>query len=123
MLGPDPASADRATVGGSVANNATGSHSIFYGMMADHVLATSVILANGSLARFGPVEPDMLATKARVGGLEGQIYANVPAIVRQATRRNSGTLAQALASRVGLQSGSPGRSLTAVRSARQTEFR
>ena len=32
MLGPDPASAERATVGGSLANNATGAHSILYGI-------------------------------------------------------------------------------------------
>ncbi|MGA7668787.1 MAG: FAD-dependent oxidoreductase, partial [Nitrolancea sp.] len=37
MFGPDPASADRATIGGVVGNNASGSHSILYGMTADHV--------------------------------------------------------------------------------------
>jgi len=38
MIGPDPASANRATIGGSIGNNATGSHSILYGMMADNVM-------------------------------------------------------------------------------------
>ncbi|NQU29986.1 MAG: FAD-binding oxidoreductase, partial [Anaerolineae bacterium] len=33
-FGPDPASADRATMGGVIANNATGAHSICYGMAA-----------------------------------------------------------------------------------------
>ncbi len=37
MFGPDPASADRATVGGIVGNNASGSHSIRYGMTSDHL--------------------------------------------------------------------------------------
>lgn len=50
MFGPDPASADRATVGGSVANNATGAHSILYGMAADHLLSADVIFADGSAA-------------------------------------------------------------------------
>lgn len=52
QFGPDPASAERATMGGSIASNATGAHSILYGMAADHLLATDVLLADGSLAHF-----------------------------------------------------------------------
>ena len=47
MFGPDPASADRATIGGCVGNNASGSHSIVYGMTADHVKRLEVVLASG----------------------------------------------------------------------------
>ncbi|MBE0682992.1 MAG: FAD-binding protein [Anaerolineales bacterium] len=50
MYGPDPASAERATMGGVIGNNATGAHSILYGMSADHLLAADVILSDGSLA-------------------------------------------------------------------------
>lgn len=52
MFGPDPASAERATMGGVVGNNATGAHSILYGMSADHLLEAEVLLSDGSLARF-----------------------------------------------------------------------
>lgn len=52
MFGPDPASAERATMGGVIGNNATGAHSILYGMSADHLLEAEVILSDGSLARF-----------------------------------------------------------------------
>lgn len=52
MFGPDPASAERATMGGVIANNATGAHSILYGMSADHLLSADVILSDGSLATF-----------------------------------------------------------------------
>jgi FAD/FMN-containing dehydrogenase/Fe-S oxidoreductase len=52
MFGPDPASAERATMGGVIGNNATGAHSILYGMSADHLLEADVILSDGSLARF-----------------------------------------------------------------------
>ncbi|MFN2234817.1 MAG: FAD-binding oxidoreductase, partial [Anaerolineales bacterium] len=45
QFGPDPASSNRAAIGGIVANNSTGSHSILYGMTADHLLETEVILA------------------------------------------------------------------------------
>ena len=47
--GPDPASAERATMGGVIGNNATGAHSILYGMSADHLLSADIILGNGTL--------------------------------------------------------------------------
>lgn len=53
MFGPDPASAERATMGGVIANNATGAHSLSYGMTADHLLSADVISADGSLATWG----------------------------------------------------------------------
>ncbi|MYH08246.1 MAG: FAD-binding oxidoreductase, partial [Rhodothermaceae bacterium] len=37
QFGPDPASSNRAALGGIVSNNSTGSHSICYGMAADHL--------------------------------------------------------------------------------------
>ena len=82
MLGPDPASADRASVGGSIGNNATGSHSILYGMMADNLLETSIVLSDGSATRFGPVSSTELESRGRGDSLEAQLYREVPAIVR-----------------------------------------
>ncbi|MFH1183797.1 MAG: FAD-binding oxidoreductase, partial [Chloroflexota bacterium] len=55
QFGPDPASAERATMGGVVANNATGAHSILYGMTADHLVSANVLLADGSRALLGPL--------------------------------------------------------------------
>ena len=52
MFGPDPASAERATMGGVIGNNATGAHSILYGMTADHLISADVVLSDGSLATF-----------------------------------------------------------------------
>ncbi|MCX6047235.1 MAG: FAD-binding protein [Chloroflexi bacterium] len=82
MLGPDPASADRASVGGTVGNNATGSHSILYGMMADHVVGASVFLADASRAYFGPVDAASLAAKGRADTLEGRIYRELPQLIQ-----------------------------------------
>ena len=76
-FGPDPASSERAAMGGVVANNATGAHSILYGMAADHVLETDVILSDGSRASFGPVEAAELEGYRRRSGLEGEIYRRV----------------------------------------------
>ncbi len=81
QFGPDPASGDRAVLGGIVGNNSTGSHSILYGMTADHVLETNVILSDGSRASFGPVEAGELEQHQRWTGLEGQIYRRVGEIV------------------------------------------
>ncbi|MFQ5409494.1 MAG: FAD-binding oxidoreductase, partial [Anaerolineales bacterium] len=52
QYGTDPASANRATLGGIVGNNSTGAHSLLYGMTADHVLEADVVLSDGSTARF-----------------------------------------------------------------------
>ncbi len=56
QFGPDPASMERATVGGSLGNNATGAHSMLYGMAADNLLEADVVLADGSVVRLGEVD-------------------------------------------------------------------
>src|SRR5688500_4841306 len=50
MYGPDPASAIRATIGGCIGNTSTGSHSILYGMTAEHVRRLEVLFSNGERA-------------------------------------------------------------------------
>ncbi len=47
MFGPDPSSAKIATIGGVVGNNATGAHSILYGMAGDNVEACRLYLNKG----------------------------------------------------------------------------
>ncbi len=51
-IGPDPSSGNRATVGGSVANNATGAHSLKFGYIADYVIGIEAVLADGSIVEF-----------------------------------------------------------------------
>ncbi len=68
QFGPDPASADRATIGGVIGNNATGAHSIRYGMAADHILSAEVTLADGSMATFSPLPEDVLARQPGLAG-------------------------------------------------------
>jgi FAD/FMN-containing dehydrogenase/Fe-S oxidoreductase len=51
-IGPDPSSSNRATVGGCVANNATGAHSLEYGYMANYVEGIEAVLADGSIVEF-----------------------------------------------------------------------
>jgi FAD/FMN-containing dehydrogenase/Fe-S oxidoreductase len=83
MFGPDPASAERATVGGSLANNATGAHSICYGMAADHLLSAAMILADGSQANIGPVT---LARAGQIARRDGEHPGPESALYRAALR-------------------------------------
>lgn len=83
QFGPDPASSNRAAMGGIVGNNSTGSHSITYGMTADHVLETNVFLSDGSQVNFQPVEDGQLDTMRGRSGLEGKIYESVLQLLSQ----------------------------------------
>lgn len=85
MVGPDPASADRATVGGCLGNNATGMHSILYGMFGDHVPAVEAVLADGERLHLGdgaPEYPRAAALAQRVSEIlrehAGEIAARYP---------------------------------------------
>ncbi|MCK5344788.1 MAG: FAD-binding oxidoreductase, partial [Candidatus Heimdallarchaeota archaeon] len=95
QFGPDPASSNRAAMGGIVANNSTGSHSIMYGMTADHVLETNVFLSDGSNAHFKSLNSEMLHQKQSLSSLEGQLYKKIAAltdvcgnIIRESTPRH-----------------------------------
>jgi FAD/FMN-containing dehydrogenase/Fe-S oxidoreductase len=89
MVGADPASSNRATVGGMVANNSTGAHSVLYGMTADHLISADVILADGSTATLGETSspPGLLsAVSAIVARNADTIRARYP----KTWRRSSG---------------------------------
>ncbi|MBN2589076.1 MAG: FAD-binding protein [Sedimentisphaerales bacterium] len=51
-IGPDPSSASRAVIGGCVANNATGSHSLQYGYMGDYVETIEAVTVAGDVVTF-----------------------------------------------------------------------
>ena len=55
---PDPATGDRATVGGMIGNNSSGTHSIVHGKTVDHVLEVKVALADGTVLELGPETAD-----------------------------------------------------------------
>jgi FAD/FMN-containing dehydrogenase/Fe-S oxidoreductase len=76
-FGPDPATGNRAGMGGIIGNNATGSHSLIYGMSADHVIETGVVLSDGTMTTFGPLEPDLLDQRKHQPGREGDIYRQI----------------------------------------------
>jgi glycolate oxidase len=56
---PDPSSQRSATIGGNVAENASGAHTLAYGITANHVLGMEVVLADGTIAWLGGEETDL----------------------------------------------------------------
>jgi FAD/FMN-containing dehydrogenase/Fe-S oxidoreductase len=53
-FGPDVATSSRATLGGMIANNSSGSHTPVYGTTADHVNLLEIVLADGRVDLIGP---------------------------------------------------------------------
>jgi FAD/FMN-containing dehydrogenase len=47
----DPSSGERCTIGGMIANNSAGAHSVKYGAMRDWVVSVDLVLADGTPAR------------------------------------------------------------------------
>ena len=63
-FGPDVATSSRATLGGMIANNSSGSHVPFYGLTADHVLSLEIVLADGRIEQTAAPR-DSLAAQRR----------------------------------------------------------
>ena len=55
---PDPSSQRACTIGGNVAENAGGPHTLAYGVTTNHVLGLEVVLADGSVVETGG-QPDL----------------------------------------------------------------
>ena len=80
---PDVSTASRATIGGMMANNSSGARSVRYGKTIDHVLEQEVVLADGSVAIFGPIEDGTLASKCAGDTLEARGYRTIATLVAQ----------------------------------------
>jgi len=52
QFAPDVATSSRATLGGMIANNSCGAHSIVHGRTVDHVADLTVVLADGEVVKF-----------------------------------------------------------------------
>jgi FAD/FMN-containing dehydrogenase/Fe-S oxidoreductase len=55
----DISTASRATIGGMVGNNSCGARSLRYGNTRENVLSVDAVLADGTPAHFGQVNPDL----------------------------------------------------------------
>lgn len=78
-----PASRDLCTIGGIVANNSGGEKSLIYGKTEDYVKEVRMILRDGKEHTFKPLNLKQLRAKIKAGGIEGQIYRDLWALVRR----------------------------------------
>lgn len=58
MFAPDPATSSRATIGGMIGNNSSGTKSLVYGITRDHVIDTKVLLADGTVMECGALSSE-----------------------------------------------------------------
>src|SRR5215471_17182283 len=56
---PDPSSQRACTIGGNVAENAGGPHTLAYGVTTNHVLGLELVLPDGSVIETGGKAPDL----------------------------------------------------------------
>ncbi len=102
---PDVATSSRATLGGMIANNSCGAHSVLVGRTVDHVLALEVVLSDGSVARWGegaalaelarargPIRPSQLAgdVEQALAGIASEFESEIAERFPKVMRRNGG---------------------------------
>lgn len=71
---PDPATENRANIGGMIANNSAGMRSVRYGMTISHVLEIDLALATGEVLHLAPLDAEQLVAKCSLPDREGDIY-------------------------------------------------
>lgn len=97
LFGPDPSSGDMCKLGGMLANNSSGPHTLRYGSVKDNVEALRVCLQSGDwldARAYGfddPVCADLLKTHRPLRDLQSLIQENAPLIEqkRPAVSKNS----------------------------------
>ena len=71
---PDPATHSRCTLGGMIANNSCGAHSVMAGKTAENVEALEVLTYDGARFWAGPTSEGELDAIIAEGGRRGDIY-------------------------------------------------
>jgi glycolate oxidase len=81
---PDPSSQRACTIGGNVAENAGGPHTLAYGVTTNHVLGLELVLPDGTVVETGGKSPDLpgLDLVGLLTGSEGTMVLVTKVIVR-----------------------------------------
>ena len=72
---PDPATHSRCTLGGMIANNSCGAHSVMAGKTVENIEALEIVTYDGARFWVGPTQDDELERIIAAGGRQGEIYA------------------------------------------------
>ena len=78
-----PASIEYSTIGGAIANNATGEHTVKYGDMRRYVRGLRVVLANGEVIETHRLSKRELSKKLGLATFEGEIYRSVDTLLEE----------------------------------------
>lgn len=74
---PDPATHSRCTLGGMIANNSCGAHSVMAGKTVENVEALEIATYDGARFWVGPTSEAELDEVIRAGGRKGEIYSKL----------------------------------------------
>ncbi len=83
FLPPYPASLEYSTIGGAVANNASGERSVKYNDTRSFVKALRVVLANGEVITTGRLSKRELNKKLGLATFEGEIYRQLDTLIEE----------------------------------------
>ena len=74
VFGPNTSTSSRATLGGMIGNNSSGSESLVYGKTIDHVIEVSGFFSGGEPFAFGPLDEEAFQEKLAEHSRTGEIY-------------------------------------------------
>jgi FAD/FMN-containing dehydrogenase/Fe-S oxidoreductase len=77
FFGPETSTSNRCMIGGMVANNSCGAHSLVYGSTRDHTLELKGFLSDGSKVVFEAISNDAFRKKCIGNSLEARIYSDI----------------------------------------------
>lgn len=83
FLPPFPASIEYSTIGGAVANNASGEKSVKYGDTRTYVKSLRVVLANGEVIQTGRISKRELNKKLGLATFEGEVYRALDVLIEE----------------------------------------
>lgn len=83
FLPPFPASFEYSTIGGAIANNASGEKTVKYGSTRNFVDSLRVVLANGEVIETKRLSKRELNKKMGLSTFEGEIYRTLDALIEE----------------------------------------
>lgn len=83
FLPPYPASLEFSTIGGAIANNASGERSVKYGSTRSFVKRLRVVLANGEVIEVRKFSRRELNKKLGLNSMEGEIYRQMDTLLEE----------------------------------------
>lgn len=83
FLPPFPSSIEYSTIGGAVANNASGEKTVKYGSTRDYVKSLRVVLANGEVIETYRLNKRELNKKLGLATFEGEVYRSLDTLIEE----------------------------------------